>query len=93
MVISKLVCKRTFFRENVNYFKVCGKKYGELYVAFEKNKIYNYREALQWEIGLMYCSVESEWDDYWLPVSKEEFEKYFKTLDEVRDEKINTILK
>lgn len=87
------MCKRTYFRENKNFFEVRGKSYGESYVAFEKGKIYSYRLPKDYEsvvgVGLI---IESEVEDIWIPIKESEVKKYFTDLKENRNNKINEIL-
>lgn len=89
----KLICKRTFFKENVNSFPINKKLYGDKYVAFQNGKIYSYRLPKDYEKSVgVYLIVESERKDYWLPVKKSEYDKYFLNLDENRNKKIDEIL-
>lgn len=89
----KLICKRTFFKKNLNYYPVNGKLYGNEYVAFKNGKIYQYKEPEDYEKAVgVYLIVESERKDFWLPVKKSEFDKYFINLEEIRNKKIDEIL-
>jgi hypothetical protein len=89
----RLYCKRTFFKVNLNAYPVVGKLYGQKYIAFKKNKIYSCKEPQKYEkdIGI-YLIVESERIDFWLPIKKSEYDKYFLNLEEIRNNKINEIL-
>jgi hypothetical protein len=90
----KILCKRTHFRVNTNFFKINGMNYGEKYVAFKKNKIYNYRKALKYEekLGIV-MYVESERENYWLPITSLVYQTYFIDIYKARDKKINEVLK
>lgn len=89
----KVICKRTFFKENLNAFPVNGKLYGEKYIAFEKNKTYSYKEPKDYEKSVgVYLIVESELKNICLPIKESEFKKYFLSLEENRNNKINEIL-
>jgi hypothetical protein len=89
----KLLCKRTFFKENLNFYPVEGKLYGNEYVAFQNGKIYQYKEPEDYEKSVgVYLIVESERKDFWLPVKKSEFDKHFINLEENRNRKIDEIL-
>jgi hypothetical protein len=89
----KLLCKRTFFKENLNAYPVEGKLYGEEYVAFKNGKIYRYKEPEDYEKSVgVYLIVESERKDFWLPIKKSDYNKYFINLEENRNNKINEIL-
>jgi hypothetical protein len=89
----KLLCKRTFFKENLNAYPVEGKLYGEEYVAFKNGQIYRYKEPEDYEKSVgVYLIVESERKDFWLPIKKSDYNKYFINLEENRNNKINEIL-
>ena len=89
----KLLCKRTYFKKNLNAFPVQGKLYGDKYVAFQNGKIYSCREPEDYEKSVgVYLIVESERKDFWLPVKKSDYDKYFINLDENRNKKIDEIL-
>jgi hypothetical protein len=89
----KLLCKRTFFKENLNAYPVEGKLYGEEYIAFKNGQIYRYKEPEDYEKSIgVYLIVESERKDFWLPIKKSDYNKYFINLEENRNNKINEIL-
>lgn len=89
----KLLCKRTFFKENVNAYPIKGKLYGDKYVAFQNGKIYSCKEPEDYEKSVgVYLIVESERTDFWLPIKKSDYEKYFLNLEDNRDKKIDEIL-
>ena len=89
----KLLCKRTFFKENLNAYPVEGKLYGQEYVAFKNGQIYRYKEPEDYEKSVgVYLIVESERKDFWLPIKKSDYSKYFINLEENRNNKINEIL-
>lgn len=95
----KVYCKRTFFRTNTNYFPVNGKEYGEDFVVWERGKWYDSKEPEDYEkkIGV-YRLIISEHHSIggfqlWDPINKKEFSKYFTDQPELRNEKIDQILK
>jgi hypothetical protein len=89
----KLYCKRTFFKENLNAYPINGKLYGREYIAFKRGKIYSYTEPKQYEKEAgVYMIVESERTDFWLPIKRLDYDKYFTEIQEHRNNKINEIL-
>lgn len=99
----KVFCKRTYFETNHNFFKINGKGYGESWIKWEKGKYYDVTtpNELESKFGIVYY-IESEREytennslkkSYsWSPIKKSEFKKYFIDVDEIRQEKINTLL-
>jgi hypothetical protein len=89
----KLYCKRTFFKDNLNAYPINGKLYGNEYIAFKRGKIYSYREPKQYEKAAgVYMIVESERTDFWLPIKRLDYDKYFTEIEEYRNNKIDEIL-
>lgn len=102
-ILSRLVkvyCKRTFFERNDNTFSVNGKESGQYYVKWAGGEIYEchaqyWSERKKWQLydnNNTYL-INSEVEESWYPVSKKNFNKYFETLDEYRNKKIEQILK
>ncbi len=89
----KLYCKRTFFKNNLNAYPMNGKLYNQEYIAFKKGRIYSYRKPKQYEkeVGV-YMIVESERTDFWLPIKRLDYDRYFTEIEEHRNNKINEIL-
>lgn len=89
----KVFCKRTYFRTNSNYFPINGKSYGESYVLWKKGKYYKANLPMDYEreVGIYYI-VESEQETFYMPIKKNDFDKYFIDIEKLRDEKINLIL-
>jgi hypothetical protein len=89
----KLYCKRTFYKKNLNAYTINGKLYGEEYIAFMIGKIYSYVEPKQYEKGAgVYMVVESERTDFWLPIKRLDYDRYFTEIEEHRNNKIDEIL-
>lgn len=89
----RLYCKRTFFKQNLNAYPINGKLYGNKYIAFKKGKTYSYKEPEDYEKAVgVYMIVESERTDFWLPIKKLDYNKYFTEIQEHRNNKINEIL-
>lgn len=89
----KVYCKRTFFEKNTNFFPVNGKEYGQDYAKWACGKIYQCREPKDYEKFSTYLIIESEIENTWCPISEQNFKIYFTTLDELRNEKIDQILR
>ena len=89
----KVYCKRTWFERNDNTFPVNGKEYGQDYVKWAWGKTYECHEPKDYEKTATYLIIKSEVEESWYPVSKKNFNKYFETLDEYRNKKIEQILK
>lgn len=89
----KVYCKRTYFEKNANYYPINGKLYGQDYVKWNWGKIYQCREPKDYEIPSIYLIIESEVENTWCPISNQNFNKHFETLDEHRNNKIEQILK
>ena len=89
----KVYCKRTWFERIDNTFPVNGKEYGQDYVKWAWGKTYECHEPKDYEKTATYLIIKSEVEESWYPVSKNNFNKYFETLDEYRNKKIEQILK
>jgi hypothetical protein len=96
----KVYCKRTVFRKNNNAYPINGKDYGENYVEWERGKFYNFRIPDDYERGGnsemfsgIYYYIETEVEGVSSPIKEKEFRKYFMDVDELRNDKINEILK
>ncbi len=96
----KVYCKRTVFIKNNNYYPINGKSYGEEYVEWERGRFYKFRVPDEHERGGktkifpgIYYYIETERKDIWSPIKEKEFRKHFMDIDELRNEKINEILK
>jgi hypothetical protein len=101
----KVYCKRTYFEKNTNAFPVNGKKYGEDYVKWAWGKEYKFREPDDYERGGhtemfpgIYYYIETEVNSgnghkIWSPIKEKEFRRHFMDVDELRNEKIEQILK
>jgi hypothetical protein len=87
----EIYCKRTLFVKD------------EKYVLCVKGKIYNSQPPTEFELESGLCLwVENELEpsgnqigapDNWTPLTLKTYEKYFTTIDEMRNNKINSILK
>ena len=90
----KVYCKRTYLTQNTNTYQILGKSYGESYAVWEKGKFYQFRQPKDYEkeVGVYYL-IESERESFWNPIKEKEFRKYFIDVDELRQNKINEILK
>lgn len=86
-------CKRTFFETNLNLFKIRDKGYVETYPRWEKGKFYSIRmpESIEREMGIWYY-IKTEVVDIWSPIKKSDFDKFFTDIDELRNNKIESIL-
>lgn len=74
----KVFCKRTFFEDDDIYFI--------------KNKYYESSELMDYEKGFgVYKKVKSE-KNIFVPLSIKTFDKYFSTIEENRNNRINQIL-
>lgn len=95
----KVYCKRTFFRKNTNYFQVNGKEYGEEFVVWEKGKWYDSKLPEDYESNVgVYRLINSDQRlvngyEVYDPINKKEFNKYFIDQPELRNEKIDQVLK
>ncbi len=78
----KVFCKRTAFNDKEEE-KKCG------YVRWKKNCWYTFKEPKNYESIYGYILT----DETWWSVSKSTFQKYFYTQDELRDVRIQYILK
>ena len=89
----KVYCKRTYLETNTNFFKIRDKGYGESYAKWEKGKLYSIRmpESIEREMGIWYYT-QTEVTDIWYPIKKKDFDKYFTDIDELRNNKIESIL-
>jgi hypothetical protein len=89
----KVLCKRTYFEKNSNFYSINGKEYGDNWVKWQKGKYYNVRMPEDYEkrVGVFY-KIESERESFWSPIKEKEFHKYFVDIIELRNEKINNIL-
>ena len=96
----KVYCKRTYFETNSNFHKINGKGYGEKWVKWEKGKYYEARKPskIERQFGIIYyISTEKCYDKTmksytWSPIKLSDFKKHFVDIDDLREEKINTIL-
>jgi hypothetical protein len=90
----KVYCKRTYLTQNTNTYQILGKSYGESYAVWEKGKFYQFRQPQDYEkeVGVYYL-IESERKSFWNPIKEKEFKKHFIDVDELRQNKINEILK
>lgn len=102
MDIKKVYCKRTYFEKNTNAFPIFGKKYGEDYVKWCWGKTYKCRKPDDFERGdqtemfpgiYYYIETEIMGGNIWTPIKEKEFRKHFMDVDELRNEKIEQILK
>ena len=96
----KVYCKRTLFKKNNNFYPVNGKSYGEDYVEWERGKYYNFRIPEDYERGGwtemfpgIYYYIETEVEGASSPIKEKEFRKHFMDVDELRNDKIEKILK
>ena len=89
----KVYCKRTYFEKNTNAFPVNGKQHGQDFVKWGWGKIYECHEPNDFEKPATYLIIESEVKKSWYPISEKNFHKYFETLEEYRNKKIEQILK
>jgi hypothetical protein len=96
----KVYCKRTLFKKNNNFYPVNGKEYGDDYVEWERGKFYNFRISEDYERGGhtemfpgIYYYIETEIEGVSSPIKEKEFRKHFMDVDELRNEKIENILK
>jgi len=93
----KIFCKRTYFETNTNFFEINGKGYGEKYIKWQKNHLYEVRPAtnFEMELGIIYYA-ETERNDMgqtvWSPIIQKTLDKYFHNIETLRDQKINQIL-
>ena len=80
--------------QNTNTYQILGKSYGESYAVWEKGKFYQFRQPQDYEkeVGVYYL-IESERKSFWNPIKEKEFKKHFIDVDELRQNKINEILK
>ncbi len=76
-----------------------GKNYGEDFPLWEKGKYYEVRipEDYEREVGVYY-NIESEKEgnngySIWDPITEKKFKKHFIDVDELRNNKIDNILK
>lgn len=80
----KIFCKRTYFKNKQDFSPEC---------LFIKNKIYKCRYPFDYEkIFDTVIIIESE-NNIWYHINKKNFIKYFKTIEDMRDRKIDIILK
>lgn len=101
----KVYCKRTLFKKNNNFYPINGKSYGEDYVEWKRGKFYNFRIPEDYERGFhlvdfrtemfpgIYYYIETEREGVSSPIKEKEFRKHFMDVDELRNEKIEKILK
>jgi len=96
----KVYCKRTLFKKNNNFYPINGKEYGDDYVEWERGKFYNFRIPEDYERGGhtemfpgIYYYIETEIEGVSSPIKEKEFRKHFMDVDELRNEKIENILK
>ena len=95
----KVYCKRTLFKKNNNFYPVNGKEYGDDYVEWERGKFYNFRIPEDYERASfpgspgIYYYIETEVEGVSSPIKEKEFRKHFMDVDELRNEKIENILK
>ena len=95
----KVYCKRTLFIKNTNAFTVKGVSYGEEFAIWEKGKYYDARipEDYEKEVGVYY-NIKSEKGlvngySIWDPITEKNFRKHFIDVDELREYKLEKILK
>jgi hypothetical protein len=86
-------CKRTCFEKNKNAYPINGKEYGEDYVKWSLGKIYKCHKPDSIDIIEAYLIIETEVENIWSPISENNFNKHFETLDDYRNRKIEQILK
>lgn len=90
----RVYCKRNYFEKNLNTYQINGKSYGEDWIKWTKGKYYKVRIPTSHErlVGI-YFIVESERESFWSPIKEKDFHKYFIDPCQLRDEKIDQILK
>lgn len=90
----KVYCKRTYLMQNTNLYSINGKNYGEYFALWEKGKLYKAKAPVDYEqeVGIYYI-LESERESIYTPIKEREFRKHFVDVDELREHKINKILK
>lgn len=87
----KVFCKRTLFKNNLNFLDLSGPHYDK-FLAFKIGKLYSYKEPLDYQISLgIYLMIECE-EKKWLAIKKSEFEKHFKLISEHRSDIINELI-
>jgi len=88
----KVYCKRTYFERNLNTYQINGKNYGEHWSKWIKGKYYKIRIPADYErnVGVFYV-IESERESFW-PIKEKDFHKYFIDINELREEKIDSLL-
>lgn len=89
----RVYCKRTYFEKNTNFFPINGKEYGQDYVKWALGKIYECHEPFDYEKPLTFLIISSEIENSAFPISEKNFHKHFIDIDELREEKLKTILK
>ena len=89
----KVLCKRTYFLENSNIYGEFNKAYGEKYVAYCKNKYYEYEEADGYPktLGIKYYIMSEDGSSH--PLTDKDFHRYFYDIEQIRDIKLNEIFK
>ena len=87
----KVYCKESYIDTNVNFFKICGAGYGERYTKWCKGCFYNTSPNTMVEPHTFY--IESENTGHSSTLTKKEFDNHFLTIEDLRNERIEQIIK
>ena len=86
--MKKVYCKRTYFENNAAF------KHDDGLVRWAWGKIYECYEPSEIEKeGGIYMYIRCEYGDIWVSIKTKDFYRYFETLEDHRDMKINEVLK
>lgn len=95
----RVLCKRSFFEKNTNFYPINNKEYGEDWIKWKRGKYYHSRMVKDYERGAntemfpgIYLHIETELKDTWSPITEKNFNKYFYNVDEIRNLKIDNII-
>lgn len=89
----KVLCKRSLFERNTNYYKINGKDYGEVFLKWAVDKFYEARVPEDYEINLdIVYYIESEVDNQYFPIRSNDFNKHFYSPEELRNQRIDDLI-
>lgn len=90
----RVLCNEDILDVNQNYFRILGAGYGESYLRWKKGKLYNAFMGSEMDLSIdTYIYLESEVIGSNYPMKEKFFNENFSTIEEVRDRKIEELLK
>lgn len=87
-------CKRTFFEKNLHAYSIGGANPGENWIKWKRDAFYTIRNPKSYEKDLgiyLYVSCENR-ERHYYPIKEKFFNQYFVFIEQVRDDKIESIL-